>query len=137
MKRKMNRNYRKVEVPRELSEIKNVMEKIIGDEKAAEIMAQIVYDKQELEIDGIELIRKMLEAGAEPEKIRRMLGIDWGLEQNDVQKILEVSMKPEEETDANIPISQEKDESNEDADGTNYDSLLKSDVLSRIDDEID
>ncbi|GBE55259.1 hypothetical protein BMS3Bbin15_01427 [archaeon BMS3Bbin15] len=133
----MNRNYRKVEVPRELSEIKNVMEKIIGDEKATEIMVEIVYEKQELGIDGIELIRKMLEAGAEPEKIRRMLGIDWGLEQNDVQKILEVSMKPEEETDANIPISQEKDESDEDADGTNYDSLLKSDVLSRIDDEID
>ncbi|GCC11709.1 hypothetical protein IPdc08_01766 [archaeon] len=133
----MNRNYRKVEVPRELSEIKNVMEKIIGDEKATEIMVKIVYEKQELGIDGIELIRKMLEAGAEPEKIRRMLGIDWGLEQNDVQKILEVSMKPEEETDANIPISQEKDESDEDADGTNYDSLLKSDVLSRIDDEID
>jgi len=133
----MNRNYRKVEVPRELSEIKNVMEKIIGDEKAAEIMAKIVYGKQELEIDGIELIRKMLEAGAEPEKIRRMFGIDWGLEQNDIQKILEVSMKPEEETDANIPISQEKDESNEEADGTNFDSLLKSDVLSRIDNEID
>ncbi len=133
----MSRNYRKVEVPRELSEIKNVMEKIIGDEKATEIMAKIVYDRQELEIDGIELIRKMLEAGAEPEKIRRMLGIDWGLEQNDIQKILEISMKPEEETDANIPISQEKDESDEEADGTNFDSLLKSDVLSRIDDEID
>jgi len=132
----MNRNYRKVEVPRELSEIKNVMEKIIGDEKATEIMAKIVYDKQELKIDGIELIRKMLEAGAEPEKIRRMLGIDWGLEQNDVQ-ILEVSMKPEEETDANIPISQEKDESDEEADGTNFDSLLKNNVLSRIDKEID
>jgi len=113
------------------------MEKIIGDEKATEIMAKIVYDRQELEIDGIELIRKMLEAGAEPEKIRRMLGIDWGLEQNDIQKILEISMKPEEETDANIPISQEKDESDEEADGTNFDSLLKSDVLSRIDDEID
>ncbi len=133
----MNKNYRKVEVPRELSEIKNVMEKIIDEEKAAEIMAKIVYGKQELEIDGIELIRKMLEAGAEPEKIRRMLGIDWGLEQNDVQKILEVSMKPEEETDANIPITQEKDESNEEADGTNFDSLLKSNVLSRIDNEID
>ena len=133
----MSRNYRKVEVPRELSEIKNVMEKIIGDEKATEIMAKIVYDRQELEIDGIELIRKMLEAGTEPEKIRRMLGIDWGLEQNDIQKILEISMKPEEETDANIPISQEKDESDEEADGTNFDSLLKSDVLSRIDDEID
>ncbi len=133
----MNRNYRKVEVPRELSEIKNVMEKIIDEEKAAEIMAKIVYDKQELEIDGIELIRKMLEAGAEPEKIRRMLGIDWGLEQNDVQKILEISMKPKEETDANIPITQEKDESNDEADGTNFDSLLKSNVLSRIDDEID
>jgi len=133
----LSRNYRKVEVPRELSEIKNVMEKIIGDEKATEIMAKIVYDRQELEIDGIELIRKMLEAGAEPEKIRRMLGIDWGLEQNDIQKILEISMKPEEETDANIPISQEKDESDEEADGTNFDSLLKSDVLSRIDDEID
>ncbi len=133
----MNRNYRKVEVPRELSEIKKVMEKIIGDEKAAEIMAKIVYGKQELEIDGIELIRKMLEAGAEPEKIRRMLGIDWGLEQNDIQKILEVSMKPEEETDANIPITQEKDESNDEADSTNFDSLLKSNVLSRIDNEID
>ncbi len=133
----MNRNYRKVEVPRELSEIKNVMEKIIGDEKATEIMAKIVYGKQELEIDGIELIRKMLEAGAEPEKIRRMLGIDWGLEQNDIQKILEISMKPEEETDANIPITQEKDESNDEADSTNFDSLLKSDVLSRIDNEID
>ncbi len=133
----MNRNYRKVEVPRELSEIKNVMEKIIDEEKAAEIMAKIVYDKQELEIDGIELIRKMLEAGAEPEKIRRMLGIDWGLEQNDVQKILEISMKPKEETDANIPITQEKDESNDEADGTNFDSLLKSNVLSRIDNEID
>ena len=133
----MNRNYRKVEVPREFSEIKNVMEKIIDEEKAAEIMAKIVYGKQELEIDGIELIRKMLEAGAEPEKIRRMLGIDWGLEQNDVQKILEVSMKPEEETDANIPITQEKDESDEEADGTNFDSLLKSGVLSRIDDEND
>ncbi len=133
----MNRNYRKVEVPRELSEIKNVMEKIIDEEKAAEIMAKIVCGKQELEIDGIELIRKMLEAGAEPEKIRRMLGIDWGLEQNDVQKILEVSMKPEEETDANIPITQEKDESDEEADGTNFDSLLKSNVLSRIDNEID
>ena len=133
----MNRNYRKVEVPREFSEIKNVMEKIIDEEKAAEIMAKIVYGKQELEIDGIELIRKMLEAGAEPEKIRRMLGIDWGLEQNDVQKILEVSMKPEEETDANIPITQEKDESNDEADSTNFDSLLKSNVLSRIDNEID
>jgi len=53
------------------------------------------------------------------------------------KKILEVSMKPEEETDANIPISQEKDESDEEADGTNFDSLLKNNVLSRIDKEID
>ncbi len=122
-----------VEVRRDISELHTVLGDILGD-KASELTMEITPDK---EIDGVRLIRRMFELGAEPKKVRDLLGIAWGLAQDDVQKILEVARKPEVEEDAEIRIGRDDDSEERDTEEPDISSLLGSEVFEEMDETLD
>jgi hypothetical protein len=123
-----------IEVRRGLSEVLAVIKDIGGDHAPA-LMEVITTDK---EVDGIRLIRRMLELGVEPKKVRDLLGIAWGLPQEDVQRILEAARKPEVEDDAELRIAREgsdgSGETEEDEAVEDLGALLKSGAFDGLDD---
>jgi len=122
-----------IEVRRDVSELHTVLRDILGD-KASELSDEITPDK---EVDGVGLVRRMFELGAEPKKVRDLLGIAWGLAQDDVQKVMEVARKPEVEEDAEIRIGRDDDSEEGDTEEPDISSLLGSGVFEEMDETLD
>lgn len=137
----------KVTVERELSELKETLDKILGESSEtlkSELDSEI---GKKGELKGVWLVRRMFELGADPERVKDMLQTAWNLEQDTVQRVMETARKPEDETDAELRIGAEGDSESTGAEGEDgegeeeeiddLDRLLKRDTLKNLDDELE